>query len=294
VVQTFPSATGSDGDSNQPSHPGVSVSQLILWVFVAWTAVVTTAICAGWNPPRHWQWIEIILPLLAALAALGSLSPRLPVQNLAAIGGLMLVFSAGMLACGTGSRFPFGAIRQGTPDGFLLLNRVPGALPLWWVALLVSSRETARLILRPWRRTRNYGLQVVVLAAVLLVVADLNWEPFAVQVVHLWRWSTAPGAPSWYSAPWVNFLGWFTSALVMLGFTAPWFIAKRPAYLTPRLDPALIWCALNLHFIAGNISLGLWTAVAVGGGLTAAVGWLAGRGLQVAAVERGRDQSARS
>jgi uncharacterized membrane protein len=262
------------------------VPRLILLVFLAWSLAATVAVCAGWNPPPQWQWVEALLPLLAALAALGSLAPRLPLQNLLAIGGLVLGFSTGLLACAAGSRFPFGPIQFAEDGGLLLLKTVPVSLSFWWVALLVSSRETARLILRLGRHPRNHGLHIVALAAVLVVVADVSWEPFAVQVRGLWHWNTSAGALAWYSAPWVNFVGWFGSTLLLLGFTAPWFIAKRPVRSIPRFDPALVWLALNLHFIAGNAARGLWAAVGVGGGLVAAVGWLAWCG--IGASEKGK------
>ncbi len=258
----------------------------MLPVFLTWSAAATVAGCADWHPPQAWRWIEAVLPLLAALSALGSMAWRLPIQNLAAIGGLLWVLSVGVLACGARSRLPFGPIRYDEQSSFLLFHTVPLALPFWWAALLVSSRETARLILRPWRHSRNYGLHVVGLAVVLVVATDLSWEPFAVQGHGCWHWETTAGALTWYSAPWVNFAGWFGSALLLLGFTSPWFIAKRPVRPAPRIDPALVWLVLNLHFIAGNAARGFWPAVLAGGGLTAAVAWFAWRGIRAALTEK--------
>ncbi len=251
--------------------------RVLLGVFLAWSLAATWAVCAGWQPPPEWRWIEIVLPVLASLAALGALARRLPLQNRAAIGGLILVLSAGILACGAVSQLPFGPRRYDAEHGFLAFRNLPLALPFWWVAILVSSRETARLILRPWRFSPDYGLRVVGLAATLAVVVDLNWEPFATRVQHLWHWETAAGVLAWYSAPWVNFLGWLVSGLFLLGFAAPWFISKRPVHLAPRLDAALIWCALSLHFVAGNAAARLWPAVIIGGGLVVVTGWLAWR-----------------
>ena len=256
------------------SEQEARLPRFFLQAFLVWSLAATAAVCAGWEPSPRWRWLELVLPVLGCLSALGSLARRLPLQNLLAIGSLILFLSAGLVACGARSHIPFGPIRYAENAGFMLFGQVPLALPFWWAAILVSSRETARLILRPWRHSRSHGFRVVSLAAGLAVVTDLNWEPFAVELRHLWQWDTNAPAFSWYSAPWVNFLGWFVSGLILLGFSTPWFITKRPVHLAPRLDPALIWCALNLHFIAGNAAGGLWPAVLVGGGLSAAAAGL--------------------
>ena len=232
----------------------------------------------GWKPPAQWFWIQTILPLLGGLSVLGSMARRLPLQNLAAIGSLVLVLSAAILACGAGSKVPFGPIVYEHNGSLMLFGKVPVVPALWWLAILVSSRETARLILRPWRRTRNYGFSLVGLAALLAVVVNLSWEPFASRAQGLWHWETSAAAAGWYAVSWLNFLGWFVGGVLVLAFTTPWFISKGPVHGAARLDPAVIWCALNLHFVVGNATAQLWLATIVGGGLTVAATWLAWRG----------------
>ena len=70
--------------------------------------------------------------------------------------------------------------------------------------------------------------------------------------------------PSWFTAPWVNFLGWFVSALAMLVFTLPWLINKQPVKQAMDYHPLVVWLLLNLWLLAGNAGHGLWLAVALG------------------------------
>jgi len=243
-----------------------------------WLAAISI-IWAGLAPNPRWLWIELVLPLLAAAAALASLGQRLPAQNLAAISAIMLLFSGGVVWCGASSGIPFGAILFTDKAGPKLFDSLPVIMPCWWLAILLSSRETARLVLHPWRHGRQYGVWLIGLAALLAVVLDLSIEPYAVRLTHSWLWHTSERTLCWYSAPWANFLGWVATAVVTLGFCVPWFISKRPGASVYGFTPALIWGLLDLHFLAGNIWRGLWPAAAVGGVLAATVLFLAWRGL---------------
>ena len=67
--------------------------------------------------------------------------------------------------------------------------------------------------------------------------------------------------PGWYSAPWVNSLGWFVTALGILAFTTPWLINKQPVKQPTDYHPLVIWLLLNLYFATGNALQHLWFAV---------------------------------
>ncbi|MCX6905120.1 MAG: carotenoid biosynthesis protein [Verrucomicrobia bacterium] len=254
-------------------------SPVLTWLFVAGWLVAIGVIWAGLAPDPRWLWIEMVLPLLAAAAALASLARRLPAQNLAALSAIILLFSGGVVWCGANSGIPFGAILFTDRAGPQLFDKLPVIMPCWWLAILVSSRETARLVLHPWHHSRQYGVWLIGLAALLAVVMDLSLEPFAVRLTHSWLWHTPERTLCWYSAPWANFLGWAATAVVTLGFCVPWFIRKRPGASVYGFTPALIWGLLSLHFLAGNLWRGLWLAAAVGGALAATVLFLAWHGL---------------
>jgi uncharacterized membrane protein len=254
----------------------VSLGALVL-------AVALELLAIQWK--AEWSWLNMGMPVLAAVAALAGLSCRLPLQNAAAIGGIILLLSGALLTCTTVSGFPFGALQFADKTGPKLFGRLPVAMPFWWVAILVSSRETARLMLRPWRRSRNYGFAVVALAAFLVALADLGLEPFGVLVTGQWRWTVGRTAFSWYVAPWMNFAGWIASAALILGFCAPWFISKRPAGRPPGLGSAMVWLGLNLCFLVASAWHGLWAAVLVGAVLTGLVFFLARRGARTPSPE---------
>jgi uncharacterized membrane protein len=236
--------------------------------FAAACLAGTALVATGAELPPPLRWMKILLPLSAFLAAMASLSFRLPGQNIAAIGGIALLFSAAILGCPSVSGFPLGRLRFDNEAGPLLLGPVPVSLSLCWAAIVVSSRNTARLVMLPCRRTRFYGYYVVGLSALLAVITDLNLEPFGAKARALWVWQTAEETVCWYSAPWFNFPAWTIGTAVILAFSTPWFISKRPVTTTPRLTAALVWGALNLHFILGNAAHRLWLAVLIGAPLT--------------------------
>ena len=208
--------------------------------------------------------VEMILPLLAARAALGVLMQRLPGQNAFSIGLIVVALASAVVTCDVTTGIPFGVIRYTERAEPLVFERFPIWVPLWWLAILVSARETARLILQPQRNHRLYGLWILGLAASLAVLTDLSFEAYGTRVRSLWLWQTSERMVCWYSAPWVNFLGWAVVALLTLGFGTPWFINKHPRPAPPRLTPAILWALINLHFIIANATRGLWLAVGVG------------------------------
>jgi hypothetical protein len=252
--------------------------QVALGLFGAGWLAATGVLLAGWPPNPQWLWIDQFLPILAAVAALATLAWRLPRQNLAAIGAIIVLFSGGVVLCGAISGIPFGIIRFTDKAGPRLFEQLPVIMPSWWLAILVSSRETARLVLQPWRRSRQYGIWLIGVAALLAVAADLGLEPFAVRVKQYWLWQTSDRMVCWYAAPWVNFLGWASTTAVTLAFCSPWFISKRPGTPALALRPLWVWGLLNLYFLAGNIHGRLWLAATVCGAMIALVSLLAWRG----------------
>jgi len=248
-------------------------SKVSFWLFLGGWLAASGLVALGFQTPERWRWMELIFPWLAALAALGALAQRVPTQNAVGVGFIVLVLTSGVVACDVTTGIPFGVIHYTERAEPLLFDRFPVWVPFWWVAILVSSRETARLILQPRRHHRAYGLWILGGAALLAVLTDLSWESYGVRVRSLWLWHTSERMVCWYSAPWVNFLGWAVVALVTLGFAMPWFINKHPRPAAPRLAPALVWALINLHYTIGNATRGLWLAAGVG---LAAVGLVFG------------------
>jgi len=62
-----------------------------------------------------------------------------------------------------------------------------------------------RLILRPWRKIRSYGFWLIGLTALLTMLFDLAFDPFASRVKHYWLWVPTKFPLTWQGAPLVNF-----------------------------------------------------------------------------------------
>jgi uncharacterized membrane protein len=214
----------------------------------------------AWRVPGPGRWPESGLVLVVTVSTLLSLSRRLPGQNvllavaiIAAIGGLAQ--SIGVLTA-----FPFGPFVYTPAAGPRLLEMLPWWLPLMWVVVVLNSRGVARLMLRPWRKTRAYGFRLIGLTAVLCVLFDAAWEPFAGKVMGYWLWRPTRLNLSWYGAPVSNFAGWVVTVLLILVFATPVLINKSPVKYPPDYHPLILWCLLNLLFVTGAIAHQLWLA----------------------------------
>lgn len=75
--------------------------------------------------------------------------------------------------------------------------------PAWVVLVAFAADAAGRLRLRGWRAT--------VFAALLTTATDLVIDPLAANRLGYWKWEEAGG---YYGIPFVNFVGWFLTALV--------------------------------------------------------------------------------
>lgn len=198
---------------------------------------------------------------LAAVMTLVSLLRSLPAQNVAVVTGFIVVISGIVQTVGAMSGIPFGPFVFTDAAGARLFDVLPWTMPLVWVAVVLNCRGVARLILRPWRKVRTYGFRVIGLTCLLVAFFDLGLEPFAARVNHFWVWQTAGRTLNWFGAPWVNFFSWALTALLILAFTTPWLINKKPGgKRPPDYHPLLIWLAMNLFITAILAGHQLWLA----------------------------------
>ena len=147
-------------------------------------------------------------------------------------------------------------------------------MPVIWIVAILNSRGVARLILRPWRKTRTYGFWLIGLTAGLTMLFDLALDPFASRVKHYWFWERTKFPLTWQGAPLVNFFGWLVVTLLILAFITPMLINKHPVHRRPPdFHPLGIWLGGVLLFGVGSATLGLWSAVLLDGiaGVLAAV-----------------------
>lgn len=210
------------------------------------------------------RWLEGLFLIAAAVAALVALGQRLPLQNVLMAATLIYCISGLILLVAAVTGVPFGPIVFSDTLGGMWFGVLPWTVPLLWVVAIVSGRGVARLIMRPWRKTNFYGFWVIGITCLLLVHLDLALEAFAVDVRHYWLWRPTVTSLKWHTAPWVNFLGWFVTALAVLSLTLPSLINKQPVKRPMDYQPLIMWMLLHGWLATGNAVAGLWPAVAAG------------------------------
>jgi len=218
------------------------------------------------------RWSAGAFFVFSSFAILCCLGHRLPPQNLCAV--LLVSWASASLGLilAVKSHVFLDAVTYADGFGPRMLGIVPWQLPFLWLALVLSSRETARLILRPYRRDPHYGYWLVGLAALLVLGLDLVLQPFAVRVAGWWRFETSPAASSWLGVPWIVFPTNIVLTLLVLLFASPWLIAKRAIPTARNLCPLMVWLLLNLCLLIGGTVAGLWLAMAASlAGMAAAV-----------------------
>ena len=223
--------------------------------------------------------LELALIAAAALASIAAASRQLPLQNvLLATGFIALIGSiAHGLSANSNLAMPFGLLTFNPNAGAKIFNAVPLIIPCLWIFALFNSRGVARLILRPWRKQKNYGYIVIALTAFLAMGFDLALEPFAAHVKHYWLWQPTKFPWHWHGASPLNFLGWFCITLLMLTFATPSLIKKAPGSSSaPDLFSVALWFGAVALFAIGAAEVSLWSAVILDAALASVVavfGW---------------------
>lgn len=216
----------------------------------------------GRRPISGGFWEAAVL-LLVLASTLASISGQLPAQNVLLGSAVIACIGGGIHCLGGVTGIPFGPLRYTSASGPTLLGALPWFMPLLWIIVILNARGVARLILRPWRKLRVYGYWLIGITAALTLVFVLGLEPFATHARHYWVWHPTKLPVSWYGAPLSNFLGWVVTALLILAFSTPALMKKRPARSYPEYHPLIIWTAINLLFVAGSLSQHLLAAALV-------------------------------
>src|ERR1700679_4330154 len=131
-------------------------------------------------------WPEAALLLLAVIGTIVSLTRQLPSQNVLLAASVIAIVGGGISALGAITGIPFGPFTFTSELEPKIFNTLPWAMPLIWVVAILNSRGTARLILRPWRKTRSYGFCLMGLTAALTMFFTLALDPFASRIKHYW------------------------------------------------------------------------------------------------------------
>jgi uncharacterized membrane protein len=181
------------------------------------------------------------------------------------LAAVIIAFLAGAVqTLGALTAIPFGPYVYTAKIGQGLFGPLPWVVPLVWITVILASRGVARLMLRPWRRTQTYGFRLIGLTILLVVLLDVGLEPFATRVKHFWLWNPTKLNFDWYSAPWINFLGWALTTLLILAFATPSLINKKPRpQPPPDYTPLIVWLLLSFLFATGAAVHQLWPALAL-------------------------------
>ncbi len=247
-----------------PETPRLARTRLLhLFLFIGFLLVLAAWLGSLLHFPffTHARWAEDLLPILALATTLMAMARSLPAQNVILAATLIAVISGIVETISAKTGIPFGPLVYTGNLGPELFGTLPWPIPLTWVVTILNSRGVARLILRPWRKMGKYGFWVIGLTCLLSVIFDLGLEPFAVRVNHYWIWHVPGNVPAWHTAPWVNFVGWATTTLLILAFTTPWLINKKHIKnAPPDYHPLIVWLLLNLLLATGNATHHLWLA----------------------------------
>ena len=258
---------------NQPVPvSGEKMTARVHWLLTALVAAVyVVALVMLWtsaNLPDKPGWPDALLISLATASTAVTLLRRLPMQNVLWAALIIAVIGGAAHALGAITDMPFGPFVFGPEAGPKLFKTLPWAVPLLWVVAILNSRGVARLILRPWRKTRTYGFWVIGFTTTLVTLFDFALDPFASRVKHYWFWTPTKFPVTWLGAPLVNFLSWAVVSLLILAFVTPLLINKRPkGKSSPDYHPLGLWLGALLLFAGAAALKGLWPAVAVDAGI---------------------------
>src|SRR5438046_2828856 len=114
--------------------------------------------------------------------SLVSLSRQLPGQNVLLAAAIIALIGSAAHWVGAVTGIPFGPFEYTDTAGPKFFSTLPWALPFIWIIAILNSRGVARLVLRPWRKTRAYGLWIMGLSSTLSLLLNFGLEPFASRI----------------------------------------------------------------------------------------------------------------
>lgn len=207
---------------------------------------------------------DAITLFMAFATTLVSLSAQLPAQNIALAAVIIAAIGGGIHALNALTGIPFGPLIYKPESGPRLFGALVWFMPLWWVVAVLSSRGVARLILRPWRKIRAYGFWLIGITTLLTLLLELNFQPFATHTRGYWMWPPGKLIVDWFGTPLSDFLGWLVTTLLILAFSTPALMKRKPSSSGADFHPIIVWLALNFAFSAGAFSQHLLVPAIVG------------------------------
>jgi uncharacterized membrane protein len=236
------------------------------------------AIASAFTPPEATGNLDALMLLLATAGSITALARQLPLQSV--LFASVITAFIGCITHGLSARtaIPLGPLSFGESIGPKLFNTVPWTIGLFWIIAIFNSRGVARLVLRPWRKIKNYGFWLIGLTAGFALVFDLALEPFA-HLKHFWLWLPTKIPVNWYGASPVSFLAWTFVVLIILAVIMPYLIRKQPGnHSAADLTPLALWGGAIILFGVAAARTGQWPALMLDSAAILIVGILSWRG----------------
>jgi len=232
----------------------ISIAALGCFLLVLWQTISQQPL------PGKPGWAEALLVITLTLTTLANLSRQLPGQNVLLAAAIIGVVGGIAHAIGAATAIPFGPFAYADSCGPRFFNTLAWPIPALWIIIVLNSRGVARLILRPWRKLKNYGFWLIGITTALVILFDLALEPFASQVNRYWLWLPTTFPINWQGVPLVNSLGWLVATLLMLVFATPPLINKqsRSRKTVPDYHPLIVWLLGLGLFATGAGTHQLW------------------------------------
>ena len=239
---------------------------------------LVSAIASMFMPVRQSAPADAFAIVLAAAASVAILARTLPLQSVLFAALITALIGGAGLGLSAQTGLPFGPVSFGDIHGPLLFNCVPWKVPFLWIVAILNSRGVARLVLRPWRKVKNYGFLLMTASVVLTLAFALALEPFA-RAKHLWLWQPTKISLTWQGASPLVFLGWTFVTGLILAVIMPYLIRKQPGNPSaPDFTPLALWLGAMVVFGTTAARAEMWLVVALDGILSLVVAGLSWRG----------------
>ena len=245
------------------------------WSFCGWIflllgfILVERALAAGM--PENRGWAAALLVVAATVSTLISLSRQLPAQNVLLAATLIAVGGGVAQMIGTLVFVPPVRFQPASPGVPWFPSALPWWVPLTWIVILLNSRGTARVILRPWRENRAYGIWLLSLGTALCLAIEMELEPFAARMNGHSFWDVRQQGLNWHESPAAMLPAWTAATALVLALATPALIQKKPVELPPDYHPAALWILLNILCVTDAIARHSPCAAAFGAGAVLAV-----------------------
>lgn len=251
--------------SQPPAVANKRSAALCHWALAILLAVAfALELVSSFRPLMFVSPLDAAFLVLAVLSTLAALWRQLPLQNIVLAAIIIALLGGGFSALNARTDLPFGPFFYAPAIGALIFKTLPWAMLPLWIVVVLNSRGVARLILRPWRKTKSYGFRLIGVAACLVSLFVFTLEPFAVRVRGFWHWVPTNLPLTWQGASPMDFLAWGLIAVLMLFLATPVLIPKKPRQKTgPDFHPLCVWLGCLVLFGIGCAVNRAWAPVLV-------------------------------